>query len=362
MPFSSTRRRFVAAFAALGVTGLLPAVARAQEPSSSDGDTLNYTDDLVACSTSSMDGTFANPVNNYQVTALEANFAFVARIVSEGDNIRLFADDAHGGVQTESVALVKGTLTRTAQGEPLTAKSIGFETPLTALEKEGQYYGIVQMAHDQQAPIGLMFYQDDAEMGSWELKPGEFDPNSREVSFGGEGAGQIYGWLRSGAGFKAALIAGGQIYSAVTTETGTFAAFVDDTLVPAMDTMALQDAAGGCYENDDYYDSSGFEGCFLTTACCAVVGLPDDCWELATLRRFRDGWMRGFAQGRADIERYYREAPAVTQLLSASRTGRARLLRLYWSTIVPSALLIRLGANRLAWRLYRRMMLDLLPA
>jgi hypothetical protein len=360
MPFSSTRRRFVAAFAAMGATGLLPSLARAQDSDDGGAGSFNYTDDVVACSTSSQDGTFANPANNYQVTALEANFAFVAKIAAQGDNITLFADDAHGGVQTESLALVQGKLTRTAQGEPLAAISIGFETPLTAMEKDGEYYGIVQMAHDQKAPIGLMFYQDDTEMGSWELKPGEFDPKSRQVSFGGDGAAQIYGWLRSGAGFKAALIAGGQTFSAVTTEPGAFATFVDDTLVPAMDVMALQDAAGGCYEDDDYYDPSGYEGCFLTTACCAVIGLADDCWELRTLRRFRDGWMSGFATGRAEIDRYYRQAPAVAARLAASRAGRLRLLGLYWSVIVPSAALIRLGANRLAYRLYRRMMVDLL--
>src|SRR6476646_10620356 len=30
------------------------------------------------------------------------------------------------------------------------------------------------------------------------------------------------------------------------------------------------------------------KGCFLTTACCEVLGLSDDCFELRTLRRYRD--------------------------------------------------------------------------
>ena len=30
------------------------------------------------------------------------------------------------------------------------------------------------------------------------------------------------------------------------------------------------------------------QGCFLTTACCEVLGLSDDCFELRTLRRYRD--------------------------------------------------------------------------
>ena len=30
------------------------------------------------------------------------------------------------------------------------------------------------------------------------------------------------------------------------------------------------------------------EGCFITTACCEALGLDDDCFELRTLRRYRD--------------------------------------------------------------------------
>lgn len=39
--------------------------------------------------------------------------------------------------------------------------------------------------------------------------------------------------------------------------------------------------------------SSGSGWCFLTTACCKYKGLPDDCAELETLRRFRDNYLKG---------------------------------------------------------------------
>src|SRR5690606_29479169 len=39
------------------------------------------------------------------------------------------------------------------------------------------------------------------------------------------------------------------------------------------------------------FDDATEWGCFLTTATCQVVGLADDCWELTTLRHFRDGWL-----------------------------------------------------------------------
>ena len=38
------------------------------------------------------------------------------------------------------------------------------------------------------------------------------------------------------------------------------------------------------------------KGCFLTTACCEVLGLPDDCFELRTLRRYRDETPRRHAR------------------------------------------------------------------
>ena len=46
--------------------------------------------------------------------------------------------------------------------------------------------------------------------------------------------------------------------------------------------------------------------------------------------------------------------------LAGSEGGRRELLALYWRYIVPSAVLTRIGANRAAHLLYRRMMLNLL--
>ncbi len=46
-------------------------------------------------------------------------------------------------------------------------------------------------------------------------------------------------------------------------------------------------------------------GCFITTACCEVLGLDDDCFELRTLRRYRDQVLAARPGGDADIARYY---------------------------------------------------------
>jgi hypothetical protein len=95
--------------------------------------------------------------------------------------------------------------------------------------------------------------------------------------------------------------------------------------------------------------------CFLTTACCEIVGLADDCFELASLRRFRDSAMLPDASGRHDVARYYERAPAIlAEMRRRGETGRLR--GLYFRTILPCAILARLGFARPTRLLYTRMM------
>jgi hypothetical protein len=216
------------------------------------------------------------------------------------------------------------------------------------------------MAHDQDQPVGWVFLSGNETIGVFELVKGTADPNARIVGFNGNAAAQLHKAMLGDVPFAAELRVGSEVFSRIAVTPADYRAFVNTLLPAEMNRMHAADIAGACNYDDysDYLD--GFEDCFLTSACCAVVGLRDDCWELRTLRRFRDGWMAGFAAGRADAARYYREAPAVAQRLVATAAGRARLLRLYWRVIVPAAALIRLGLNEAAYRLYRRMMLDLL--
>ncbi len=93
------------------------------------------------------------------------------------------------------------------------------------------------------------------------------------------------------------------------------------------------------------------EDCFLTTATCEVIGLADDCWELQTLRRFRDSWLSRQPGGSADIARYYRDAPQIAERL---RRDPDAAVREYWRFILPSAIAASLGANETARTLYTR--------
>jgi hypothetical protein len=100
------------------------------------------------------------------------------------------------------------------------------------------------------------------------------------------------------------------------------------------------------------------KGCFITTACCEVLGLPDTCFELRALRRYRDEILAGTPDGRAAIALYYALAPALLSALEQQE--RAEILRkLYARSILPSAIAAHLGFNRLAFRLYESMIEDL---
>lgn len=100
------------------------------------------------------------------------------------------------------------------------------------------------------------------------------------------------------------------------------------------------------------------EQCFITTACCETLGLDDDCFELRTLRRYRDEVLAKQPGGVALIRTYYVLAPRILAQLS-NETRRLRLAFVYFRYVLPAAIAARLGLNTLAYRLYVQMLRDL---
>ncbi|MBM6825938.1 CFI-box-CTERM domain-containing protein [Mordavella massiliensis] len=80
------------------------------------------------------------------------------------------------------------------------------------------------------------------------------------------------------------------------------------------------------YEDPDeikecrYYKErgSGSGGCFLTTVCCEEKGLPDDCYELTMMRKYRDEVLKKTEQGRKIIDFYYEQAPRIVKQIKKS--------------------------------------------
>lgn len=99
------------------------------------------------------------------------------------------------------------------------------------------------------------------------------------------------------------------------------------------------------------------ENCFITTACCEALGLADDCFELRTLRRYRDDVLAARADGPAEIARYYDLAPRLlNRLRTSAHDPDEALRRLYARYVLPAALAARFGLDRLAYALYRQML------
>ncbi len=62
-------------------------------------------------------------------------------------------------------------------------------------------------------------------------------------------------------------------------------------------------------------ESSSNDNCFITTACVNYYGLDDKCYQLQTLRKFRDTYLKRSSGDRALIKKYYEVAPTIVELI-----------------------------------------------
>ena len=80
-------------------------------------------------------------------------------------------------------------------------------------------------------------------------------------------------------------------------------------------------------EQPAHGSSSG--GCFLTTSCCDYKGLPDDCYELETMRKLRDDYISKQSYGEKLIKDYYAEAPEIVDRINSSANKDEILEKMY---------------------------------
>lgn len=100
--------------------------------------------------------------------------------------------------------------------------------------------------------------------------------------------------------------------------------------------------------------SSG--GCFITTAICEGLGLPDDCEELQVLRTWRDVWLRESTFGSTLIDLYYDVAPVLIKQLKVQEVSQEMLGYLRTRFILPAVAAIKSGNNDEAFQLYVAML------
>lgn len=100
--------------------------------------------------------------------------------------------------------------------------------------------------------------------------------------------------------------------------------------------------------------SSGSSGCFLTSACVEFLGKEDDCYELTTLRNFRDTYLAKTSGGENLIKEYYEVAPSIVEKINSS--GKEELYYSYiYSEIQKCIENIEKGKNEEALLIYEDM-------
>jgi hypothetical protein len=84
-------------------------------------------------------------------------------------------------------------------------------------------------------------------------------------------------------------------------------------------------------------------GCYISSACTQYKGLPDDCYELQTLRAFRDDICKKDDSIREVVLNYYRKAPLIVKNLNNCEDKNERLELLYNNLVVKCVKLLEEG-------------------
>lgn len=113
------------------------------------------------------------------------------------------------------------------------------------------------------------------------------------------------------------------------------------------------------YDELDNLQSVPTGGCFLTTACCEYRGLPDDCYELQTLRAFRDEWMYQKEDGKKLIKEYYKIAPSIVDEINKDANAKKVYDDIYFNMVLPCIQLIENKEFEKALELYKNYTLNL---
>lgn len=108
-----------------------------------------------------------------------------------------------------------------------------------------------------------------------------------------------------------------------------------------------------------YKAGQSSSGCFLTSACVEAKGLPDDCYELTTLRKFRDEYLTKQECGKCEIDHYYQVAPVIVAKIRSSTNAKAVFEKIYAELVAPCVKLIEAGDLTTAHSKYREYILML---
>lgn len=92
--------------------------------------------------------------------------------------------------------------------------------------------------------------------------------------------------------------------------------------------------------------------CYITTAVCEGKNKPDDCYELETLREYRDHYLMHTEDGKKLVEEYYDVAPAIVTAIKMQNDAVKIYDRLYEDYVLPCVGLAESGENQKCKELY----------
>ena len=95
--------------------------------------------------------------------------------------------------------------------------------------------------------------------------------------------------------------------------------------------------------------------CYITTAVCRSLGRPDDCYELNTLRDYRDSYLLSTDEGREIVQEYYNIAPTIVKRIDKKAEADEIYENIWKTYLSPCITMIENGENEKCRDLYSSM-------
>ena len=95
--------------------------------------------------------------------------------------------------------------------------------------------------------------------------------------------------------------------------------------------------------------------CDINTAVCRRLGRPDDCYELNTLRDYRDSYLLSTDEGREIVQEYYNIAPTIVKRIDKKAEADEIYENIWKTYLSPCITMIENGENEKCRDLYSSM-------
>ena len=111
----------------------------------------------------------------------------------------------------------------------------------------------------------------------------------------------------------------------------------------AREYLSLASDYGNNYGTKELNELNGkpSESCFITTAVCKSLGKLDNCFELNTLRNFRDNWLKKQPDGESLVKEYYSIAPTIVDNINLQENSKIIYFHIWSNYIIKCLELIK---------------------